>query len=657
GRDFGDLSLLSYGQLAAALYFLGWAFAGLLDRGSRVALRVSGAAGVRRDRGRSWPAILLSALPAGFLGGVLIWAVHALLLRLDQTLAPFRLLDGIPAPSYLYADHAVSLWVAIAVGVPLVVVGMTVTAVLHLGLIGRSLADWVREWWARLGGSLLSNVLLLWCPLFLTLLCGTLLLSRAHPLVNTFLTSGWLITTISGILAGQSPETGNPNPSRRLEILAKPAAYVFLAGFTILLALVLGAGLELLTALYDPGSHLLELAREARDPWGRNALFLAATSRGPVLATATAALAAGLLLLAWRLDINEFSMNPLYRNRLVRCYLGASNPHRSAERFTGFDPADDLPLADLQPAPGVPIRPYPLFNAALNHVKGSQIAWRERKALPFLLSPLYCGYDIGLRGRLPLPGEPENGYRSTVEYASDPQRLSLGTALAISGAAINPCMGYHSSPSVTFLLTLFNARLGWWLPNPRIGRGWRRSGPTWGLRYLLTELFGRTDFSRRHVHLSDGGHCENLGLYQLVKRGCPLIVVSDATADPRATFGDLARSLRLCRMDLGIEIEIDLTPLRPDPETRLSKASWAKGAIHYERIDPHRQPGTLLYLKASLTAGIPCDVASFARERPAFPHDPTAEQWFTEQQFESYRLLGESIALAAFLGEEAVTAR
>jgi patatin-like phospholipase len=640
-RDFGDLPFWRYGTLAAALYFLGWVLAALLDRGG------PDPSDVRRDRGRSWPVILLSSIPAGFLGGSWIWAVHLLLVRLDASLAPFHLLDGVPSPSLGIAEDAVALWVAIAVGTPLVVVGLTVTAVFHLGLIGRSLADWVREWWARLGGTLLICSFFFWCPLLLALLFGPLLLARAHPLLSSFLTSGWLLTTAGGILAGKSPQTGSPGASRRLEALAKPAAYVFLAGLTILLAIGLGAALELLTGELGAPPFLLELAQSATRSWGRNALFLAATSSGPVLAVATAALAAALLLLAWRLDINEFSMNPLYRNRLVRGYLGASNPRRSPESFTGFDPGDDVALADLM-AGEEPIRPYPLFNAALNHVKGSRIAWRERKALPFLLSPLFCGYDIGLRGRLPEPGEPQDGYRPTDEYASDPQKLTLGTALAISGAAVNPCMGYHSSPAVTFLLTLFNARLGWWLPNPRVGSGWRTSGPDWGLRYLLTELFGRTDFSRPHIHLSDGGHAENLGLYQLVKRRCPFIVVSDASGDPDFTFGDLARALRLCRIDLGVEIEIDLAPLRPDPKSRRSAQAWAVGTIHYGS----GPAGVLLFLKAALTEATPSDVLSFACECAAFPHDSTANQWFTEQQFESYRLLGQCVALAALRSAE-----
>ncbi|HEV7518376.1 MAG TPA: patatin-like phospholipase family protein [Thermoanaerobaculia bacterium] len=635
--DFGHLSAWAWGGWTALLYCGVWVAACGADLWRRRAATKVGRPGVQ-----SWPAILLSAVPAGFLGGVYVGGIHHLLEYLRSSLFPF--VFGQPLSVY-HTQRAAALWVTLCVGPPLVVIGATLMAVLHLGLIGRSLADWIREWWARLGGSLLTASLFFWVPLLVIILYGPFLEAKAGPWLETFLASGWLLSTLGGILAGKSQRTGGPEDDRRLDWMARSAAYVFVGGFAVLLSLGLRAALFQLAQEFPKGSSdFLELAEANPRLWPHNVLVLSATSTWPVLLLATAGLGAVLLLLAWRLDINEFSMNPLYRNRLVRCYLGASNRRRRPERFTGFDPADDLPLAELGSA-----RPYPLINAALNHVSGRKIAWRERKALPFLLSPLWCGYDIGLRGRVPEAGEPESGYRAAAEYASDPQELSLGTALAISGAAINPCMGYHSAPAVTFLLTLFNARLGWWLPNPRVGRAWRAAGPNWGLRYLLTELFGRTDFSRPHVHLSDGGHAENLGLYQLVKRGCPFVLVADATADSRAVFADFARSLRQCRIDLGIEIEIDLAPLRPDPATRKSAQGWVLGKIHYEAVDPAARPGVLLYLKATLTDSLPSDVASFAQAFPTFPHDSTANQWFTEQQFESYRLLGQCLAAAALV--------
>jgi hypothetical protein len=166
------------------------------------------------------------------------------------------------------------------------------------------------------------------------------------------------------------------------------------------------------------------------------------------LALALGACAALFGLAAWRVDVNLFSLHALYRNRLTRCYLGASHGGRSPDPITGFDPADDLALADLRigepPAAGQYKGPYLLVNTALNLVSGDELAWQERKAESFLLSPLYCG-------------SPGTGYCATEVYAGG---LRLSTAVTISGAAASPNAGYHSSPAVTALLTVFNARLG-----------------------------------------------------------------------------------------------------------------------------------------------------------------------------------------------------
>ena len=107
--------------------------------------------------------------------------------------------------------------------------------------------------------------------------------------------------------------------------------------------------------------------------------------------------AAVTLLMAWRVDINQFSMHMFYRNRLVACFLGASNSDRSPSRFTGFDPGDDLPLKDFRwNAPKPYDGPYPVLNASLNLVKGKDLAWQERKAESFVMTPHFCGYDVWL---------------------------------------------------------------------------------------------------------------------------------------------------------------------------------------------------------------------------------------------------------------------
>src|SRR5262249_19821352 len=158
----------------------------------------------------------------------------------------------------------------------------------------------------------------------------------------------------------------------------------------------------------------------------------------------------------WRVNINRFSLHALYRNRIIRGFLGASNIKRNPDPFTGFDENDNLRVHELWRR-GDKIkpnnwRPFHVVNMALNLAKREDLAWQERKAESFTSSPLHSG-----SGKL--------GYRDSKTYG-DGDGISLGTAVAISGAAASPNMGYHSSPPLALLLTLFNVRLGWWLGNP-----------------------------------------------------------------------------------------------------------------------------------------------------------------------------------------------
>src|SRR5205085_10530208 len=98
------------------------------------------------------------------------------------------------------------------------------------------------------------------------------------------------------------------------------------------------------------------------------------------------------------------------------------------------------------------------------------------------------------------------GQKSTREYAGN---VTLGTAFAISGAAINPSWGYHSSPATSFLMAVFNVRLGQWLGNP-LHPKWRNRGP-WSVLYWVNELFALSNDKSAFVNLTDGGHFENLG--------------------------------------------------------------------------------------------------------------------------------------------------
>ena len=369
------------------------------------------------------------------------------------------------------------------------------------------------------------------------------------------------------------------------------------------------------------------------------------------------------LLFSRTVDINEFSMHHFYKNRLVRCYLGACrSTERTPNPFTGFDGGDERRLASFRhdatierKAPdGIPIQvpapyvgPYPIVNATLNLVKGDRLSWQERKGSSFTFTPKYCGWEYattaGASNEVPIPS-----FRTTNVYAyprtgSDDGGIGLGTAVAISGAAASPNMGYQSSPALAFL-TVFNVRLGWWLGNPR-GDRFKRSGPRAGLNYLLTELFGLTNDRRQYVYLSDGGHFENMGMYELVRRRCTLIVVSDAEQDENLAFGGLANALRKCRTDFGVDIDIDVSRIRKDPATGYSSQHCAMGTIHYpETLNGKRVTGTLVYVKSSLTGDEPTDVLEYRARQMAFPHQTTADQFFDESQFESYRWLGYHVA-------------
>jgi hypothetical protein len=236
--------------------------------------------------------------------------------------------------------------------------------------------------------------------------------------------------------------------------------------------------------------------------------------------------ALGIAMSRW-VDANKYSLNGVYRNRLVRAYLGASRGDArsgtaerpgTADRFTGFDHRDSPKLAELfQPTKG-PARLFHVVNMALNLVHGDNLAWQQRKAQSFTASPLHCGSGES-RGA---DGRRTGGYRRSLFYADGGGRrpdlarpLSLGTAMAISGAAASPNMGYHSSPAVSFLMTLLNVRLGAWLGNPGLpGDGtYRDHAPRLSVQALWDEALGRTHDRSKYVYLSDGGLFENLGLY------------------------------------------------------------------------------------------------------------------------------------------------
>jgi hypothetical protein len=362
------------------------------------------------------------------------------------------------------------------------------------------------------------------------------------------------------------------------------------------------------------------------------------------------------------LSINRYSLHSLYRNRLVRAFLGASRDEKDRDKtknaFTDFDGRDSPYLKDLWEPGVVPTgahwKPFHVISAALNLVSSKNLAWQERMAAPFTFSPLHCGSGSSAFS--------DGAFRTTYATAEQPQPyggpplgLTLGTAMAISGAAVSPSMGYNSSPGVAFLMALFNVRLGWWLANPRGDNPeYANIKPPFALWPFFMEMFGLTSETRRWIYLTDGGHFENLGLYEMVRRRCRVIVVSDAGCDPDYSFEDLGNALRKIWIDLGVKIDLhglDLLKKRftERPSPAKEGPYWAIGDILYSEADGGKsQNGLLLYFKSGLHGTEPMGILSYAIAHATFPHETTLNQFFSESQFESYRSLGYEIADRAF---------
>ncbi len=329
--------------------------------------------------------------------------------------------------------------------------------------------------------------------------------------------------------------------------------------------------------------------------------------------------------------------------------------------------------------------PYPLINTTLNLSGAAQPEPSKTKSgnfgkspdkLPysgfktcdyFLLSPFYCGSK--LTGFLPTANS---------EY----RLMSLSTAVTISGAALNPEMGYRSNKITAFFMTLLNLRLGYWALNPylfkrcwNIGEqiayclskclknmGIKYFWPTYWPVYNIYELLNKSNIYRWRVNLSDGGHIENLAVFELLRRKLPLIVGVDAGADPDYTFSDLKNLVARARNELGIEIKFRQDPetiIRPRATSGFSQRQFCIADLYdLPRIKNgcKKHIGIFVYVKASITAQEIKDPQrkqksyTYRLYHPKFPHEPTSDQFFDDAQWEAYFETGKEMAMA-FLEE------
>lgn len=634
-----DTSALSYFMGAGACIHLTGALLGSAWRKSRK----------MPWRGGLPPWLALGVVLIGGLGGgVLLWCIHQFIGLQTQDTAQTRLLYALAAVPFLMG----CFWVTMA---------------LYAGIVSRWTSEDDREWWAKatawwlyasIGWLLLFGLVLYVPPLLLEQLAKHLPNLPAAPQLGLVGTVLGLVTSAVGYWGKNS---GDLKRKADGVIQAAGGKILDLLAAVVLLVALIGVCLAASNFFQTYGSQKTSApAQNSAAPSATAAPAAASSSLAPMRAqdyrttltktpwTVILASLAFCLALAWAVSAligaNIFSLHGMYGNRLVRAYLGAGREQRSPHWFTGFDPQDNVPLSALVQPKGEArsTRLFPVINIALNLVKPStkRLSWQQRKACSFTATPLHCGAD-GV------------GFVKTDQYGSG-QGMSLGRAFTISGAAASPNMGYHSSALVTLVMTFFNVRLGWWLPNPGPAgkKQWHRDGPGIGFWAMLNEAFGRTTDDRPTVYLSDGGHFDNLGLYEMVRRRCHRIVVVDCSADPEFKYADLLSVVRKIRIDFGIPI--DLPTQLPGPGRDTPHSRMITGTIRYSARDgcDKSNDGTLYVLKPRVVGNEPPEILHYAKSdgptKHPFPHQSTIDQFFDEDQFESYRTLGRLTAARSF---------
>lgn len=302
--------------------------------------------------------------------------------------------------------------------------------------------------------------------------------------------------------------------------------------------------------------------------------------------------------------------------------------------------------------------PYPLINATVNvnydnYHKNNGISYRGQiKSNYFLYSPCYCGSQV-------------TGYVKTdsINY----KKLSLATAMATSGAAVNTFMGnQNSSFLVRSILTILNLRLGILAPNPMLSK-WV---PSFWPYYACLELLGKADTTTNRIQISDGGHVENLAIYELLRRKVKLIIAIDAGADPGFRFSDLRNLVVRAKNELGIKLNFHVKAnpekvIRPSATNGLSEKQYVIAKITSlpgSYVDNYN--GFLIYIKSSAldsnifelrklkndvknasTKENKCllDSTMYQTYNPDFPHESTTNQFFDEAQWDAYYQLGQVI--------------
>jgi len=366
---------------------------------------------------------------------------------------------------------------------------------------------------------------------------------------------------------------------------------------------------------------------------------------GPGNGYGIAAVAGAALLIGLVVNTNYLGLHRGYRDRLMEAFLPNLDSVRE-DRWGRATQADRALLQEMCQAPNE--RPYHLIGANVVLIDSPTSKYRGRGGDGFLFSPLYCGSYA-------------TGWILTSRYMtkSGGGGMKLSTAMSISGASFNPNAGNSGqgltrNRLVSTAFSLLNIRLGYWSANPdREHSRWFQ--PNFIYPGLKGGVFGGA-FREDHgaVELTDGGHFDNTALYELIRRKLQLIILSDGGADPQFRFDDLGNAIERARVDFGVKIRFDdeeyplknLIPGSAQGQNLLiARYGLAENAFALASIEyPDGTSGTLVYIKLTLIAGLPEDIYSYKAANKEFPHEPTADQFFDEVQFEAYRELGYQLA-------------
>lgn len=350
------------------------------------------------------------------------------------------------------------------------------------------------------------------------------------------------------------------------------------------------------------------------------------------------------LILGFFINLNLFGIGRTYRDRLMETFLPDASSVKSG-RWNLALRSNRKKLSEM--CGSDEYGPYHLVNCNVVLVDSDVAKYRGRGGDNFILSPLFCGSDATY-------------WYPTTHFLKD--RMTLSTAMAISGAAANPNSGVGGrGPTrnrlISFLMAFLSIRLGFWARNP-FASGMRRllaaaSQPNLLYPGVVQGMLGqRLNSYAGYLELSDGGHFENTGLYELARRKLHLIIVSDAGADPDFTMADLGNAIERIRVDFGYYIrfadpDYDLRQIMPGSsasssfgtEYGIAKRGFALGTIEYGS----GHEGMIVFVKSTMINGMPEDVYAYRKAHHKFPDESTADQFFDEVQLESYRELGYQI--------------